>query len=322
MQNISPIDTENHTEPFPPEQALTEQPDAPPTTTEPTQTLTVPPTITEHSQLTTTPIAPPAPALTIAQEIDALTDPSFMTSMARGLAVVKAFSDQRRAMTIAQLSHKTGIPRAAVRRCLYTLKKLGYAGSDANNFFLKPKILALGYSYLSSTPLTVSAQPCLNQISATAGESCSLAVLEQGEILYISRSQTTRIMSIALNAGSRLPAYCTSLGRVMLAALPKAELDNYFARVQLLPLTDRTVVSVERLREILAETAAQGYAIVEEELEIGLRSIAVPVQGASGAVAAGLNIGAQSGRVSREQMENEFLPALLNGASELSILLP
>ena len=169
MQNISPIDTENHTEPFPPEQALTEQPDAPPTTTEPTQTLTVPPTITEHSQLTTTPIAPPAPALTIAQEIDALTDPSFMTSMARGLAVVKAFSDQRRAMTIAQLSHKTGIPRAAVRRCLYTLKKLGYAGSDANNFFLKPKILALGYSYLSSTPLTVSAQPCLNQISATAG---------------------------------------------------------------------------------------------------------------------------------------------------------
>jgi IclR family pca regulon transcriptional regulator len=244
-----------------------------------------------------------------------------MTSMARGLAVVKAFSDQRRAMTIAQLSHKTGIPRAAVRRCLYTLKKLGYAGSDANNFFLKPKILALGYSYLSSTPLTVSAQPCLNHVSTTVGESCSLAVLDQGEVLYISRSHTTRIVSIALNAGSRLPAYCTSLGRVMLAALSKAELDNYFARVPLLPLTDRTVVSEQRLREILAETAAQGYAIVEEELEIGLRSIAVPVRGASGTVAAALNIGAQSARVSREQMENEFLPVLLNGASELSVLL-
>jgi IclR family pca regulon transcriptional regulator len=318
MQNISPLNTENHTEPFPPDQALTEQPDAPPTIAEPTETVIAPTTIVEPTAI---PMAPPTPPLTIAQEIDALTDPSFMTSMARGLAVVKAFSDQRRAMTIAQLSHKTGIPRAAVRRCLYTLKKLGYAGSDANNFFLKPKILALGYSYLSSTPLTVSAQPCLNHVSTTVGESCSLAVLDQGEVLYISRSHTTRIVSIALNAGSRLPAYCTSLGRVMLAALSKAELDNYFARVPLLPLTDRTVVSEQRLREILAETAAQGYAIVEEELEIGLRSIAVPVRGASGTVAAALNIGAQSARVSREQMENEFLPVLLNGASELSVLL-
>jgi IclR family pca regulon transcriptional regulator len=334
MQNISPLNTENHTDPFPPELALTEQQDTTPSTTEPTETLKPPSTTTQptdHTEaLTPTPTptqpsatttAPATPSLTIAQEIDALTDPSFMTSMARGLAVVKAFSDQRRAMTIAQLSHKTGIPRAAVRRCLYTLKKLGYAGSDANNFFLKPKILTLGYSYLSSTPLTVSAQPCLNQVSTTVGESCSLAVLEQGEVLYISRSQTTRIVSIALNAGSRLPAYCTSLGRVMLASLSKAELDNYFARVPLLPITARTVVSEERLRKILAETAAQGYAIVEEELEIGLRSIAVPVRGASGAVAAALNIGAQSARVSREQMENEFLPVLLNGASELSVLL-
>ena len=321
MQNISPLNTENHTDPFPPAMTTSEQKEASSTKTqppEPKETLEPPLTTTQPTAI---PIAPATPSLTIAQEIDALTDPSFMTSMARGLAVVKAFSDQRRAMTIAQLSHKTGIPRAAVRRCLYTLKKLGYAGSDANNFFLKPKILTLGYSYLSSTPLTVSAQPCLNHVSTTVGESCSLAVLEQGEVLYISRSQTTRIVSIALNAGSRLPAYCTSLGRVMLASLSKSELDNYFARVPLLPLTDRTVVSEERLREILAETAAQGYAIVEEELEIGLRSIAVPVRGASGLVAAALNIGAQSARVSREQMENEFLPVLLNGASELSVLL-
>ena len=338
MQNISSSNTENHTESFPTELALTEQQDPTLSATEPpdhTQTLAPPPTTTEltdHTQalatppsttvVATIPVVSVTPQLTIAQEIDALTDPSFMTSMARGLAVVKAFSDQRRAMTIAQLSYKTGIPRAAVRRCLYTLKKLGYAGSDANNFFLTPKILALGYSYLSSTPLTVSAQPCLNQVSTTVGESCSLAVLEQDEVLYISRSQTTRIMSIALNAGSRLPAYCTSLGRVMLAALPQAALEDYFARVPLLPLTDRTVVSKERLREILAETAAQGYAIVEEELEIGLQSIAVPVRGASGVIAAALNVDAQSARVSREKMENEFLATLFNGASELSVLLP
>ncbi len=265
---------------------------------------------------------PPARPLTIAEEIDALTDPSFMTSLARGLAVVKAFSDQRRAMTIAQISHKTGIPRAAVRRCLYTLKQLGYADSEANNFFLKPKILTLGYSYLSSTPLTVSAQPCLNQLSRTLNESCSLAVLEDNEVLYISRSQTSRVLSVALNAGSRLPAYCTSLGRVLLAGLPEAVLDQYLSKVKLVAYTDRTVVNEGRLREIIAETRQRGFAIVEEELEIGLRSIAVPVRGASGATVAALNIGAQATRVSRSQLEQTFLPALLTAAAELSVLLP
>jgi IclR family pca regulon transcriptional regulator len=265
---------------------------------------------------------PPARPLTIAEEIDALTDPSFMTSLARGLAVVKAFSDQRRAMTIAQISHKTGIPRAAVRRCLYTLKQLGYADSEANNFFLKPKILTLGYSYLSSTPLTISAQPCLNQVSRALNESCSLAVLDDHEILYISRSATSRVMSVALNAGSRLPAYCTSLGRVILAAMSEAELQAYFAKVTLRAHTECTVVSEQRLREILIEVRQCGYAVVEEELEIGLRSIAVPVRGASGATVAALNVGAQATRVTRAQLEQNFLPALLNAASELSVLLP
>ncbi|MET0961452.1 MAG: IclR family transcriptional regulator C-terminal domain-containing protein [Noviherbaspirillum sp.] len=260
--------------------------------------------------------------LTIAQEIEAMTDPSFMTSLARGLAVVRAFSDQRRSLTIAQISHKTGIPRAAVRRCLYTLKRLGYADSEANNFFLKPKILSLGYSYLSSTPLTVSAQPCLNSISRALNESCSLAVLDNDEVLYVARSATSRVMSIALNTGSRLPAYCTSLGRVMLASLSEDALRQYFDTVKLRAYTERTVVSVARLREILSEVRVSGYSVVEEELEVGLRSIAVPVRGASGVVHAALNVGAQATRVSTRQMEEEFLPALLRGAQELSVLLP
>ncbi len=265
----------------------------------------------------------PAPRpLTIAEQIDALTDPSFMTSLARGLAVVKAFSDQRRAMTIAQISHKTGIPRAAVRRCLYTLKQLGYADAEANNFYLKPKILSLGYSYLSSTPLTIAAQPCLNQLSHTLNESCSLAVLEGDEVLYISRSQTSRVLAVALNAGSRLPAYCTSLGRVLLAGLSQAELDAYFARVKLVAYTERTVIAEGRLRDIIADVKMRGYAIVEEELEIGLRSIAVPVRGASGSTMAALNVGAQATRVDRGYVEQTFLPALLNAASELAVLLP
>lgn len=260
--------------------------------------------------------------LTIAEQIDALTDPSFMTSLARGLAVVQAFSDSRKPQTIAQISQKTGIPRAAVRRCLFTLQQLGYVDAELNNFSLRPKVLTLGYSYLSSTPLTVSSQPYLNAISRDLGESCSLAVLEDGEVLYVARSAASRVMSVALNTGSRLPAYCTSLGRVMLAHLPPADLDAYFAKARLRPMTDRTETNQKRLREILAEVRQQGYAINDEELELGLRSIAVPVRGASGQVLAALNVGTQASRVSAERMQLEFLPILLRGAQELSVLLP
>jgi len=260
--------------------------------------------------------------LTIAEQIDALTDPSFMTSLARGLAVVQAFSDSRKPQTIAQISQKTGIPRAAVRRCLFTLQQLGYVDAELNNFSLRPKVLTLGYSYLSSTPLTVSSQPYLNAISRDLGESCSIAVLDDGEVLYVARSAASRVMSVALNTGSRLPAYCTSLGRVMLAYLPPDQLDAYFARARLRPMTEKTVTNQKRLRELLAGVRQDGYAINDEELELGLRSIAVPVRGASGQVVAALNIGAQAARVSVERMREQFLPVLLRGAQELSVLLP
>ncbi|MBA5689077.1 IclR family transcriptional regulator domain-containing protein [Rugamonas apoptosis] len=279
------------------------------------------------SKSTTTnnpPAAEPAPARepTISEQIDALTDPSFMTSLARGLAVVQAFSDSRKPQTIANISQKTGIPRAAVRRCLHTLRELGYVEAELNNFSLRPKVLTLGYSYLSSTPLTVSAQPYLNNISRTLNESSSLAVLEDDEVLYVARAATSRVMSVALNTGSRLPAYCTSLGRVLLAHLPADELDQYLARTRLRPMTDNTVTSVKRLREILAGVRQAGYAVNDEELELGLRSIAVPVRGASGKVLAALNVGAQAARVSVAQLEQEFLPVLQRGAQELAILLP
>lgn len=259
---------------------------------------------------------------TIAEQIDAMTDPSFMTSLARGLAVVQAFSDSRKPQTIANISQKTGIPRAAVRRCLHTLRELGYVDAELNNFSLRPKVLTLGYSYLSSTPLTVSAQPYLNNISRTLNESSSLAVLDDGEVLYVARAATSRVMSVALNTGSRLPAYCTSLGRVMLAHLPADQLDAYLARTKLRAMTENTVVNQKRLREILAGVRQDGYAINDEELELGLRSIAVPVRGASGTVLAALNVGAQAARVSVQQLRQEFLPVLQRGAQELSILLP
>ncbi|MYM37894.1 IclR family transcriptional regulator domain-containing protein [Duganella qianjiadongensis] len=258
----------------------------------------------------------------ISEEIDALTGPDFMTSLARGLAVLRAFSDQRRSLTIAQISHRTGISRAAVRRCLHTLCALGYAEADGTLFTLQSKVLTLGYSYLSSTPLTVSTAPYLNSLSRKLNESCSLAVLQDDEILYVARSATARIMSVSLNTGSRLPAYCTSMGRVLLAQLDEAALDAYLARVKLQAFTEKTVVSASRLRAILAEVRHSGYALNDEELETGLRSLAVPVRGAAGNVLAALNVGVQASRVSAAYMLEVFLPMLQEGAQELSVLLP
>lgn len=267
---------------------------------------------------------PPVHADTISGQIDALTatSPDFMTSLARGLAVLRGFGDVRGPRTIAQLSSQTGIPRAAVRRCLHTLKELGYADAELNNYTLRPKVLALGYAYLSSTPLAVSSQPLLDQVSAALHESTSLAVLEDDEVVYVARAATARVMSVALGAGSRLPAYCTSLGRVMLAHLAPAELDAYLARVTLEAKTPHTIVTQQALRANLAKVRADGYAVNDEELELGLRSIAVPVRGASGKVLAALNCGAQSARVSAQQLETTFLPVLLRGAQELAVLLP
>jgi len=244
-----------------------------------------------------------------------------MTSLARGLAVLRGFSDARGPQTIAQLSSQTGIPRAAVRRCLHTLKELGYVDAELNNYSLRPKVLALGYAYLASTPLAASAQPLLDQVSRALHESTSLAVLEDDEVVYLARAATARVMSVALGAGSRLPAYCTSLGRVMLAQLGPEQLDAYLARVALQPLTRHTVTAPAALRDVLAKVRADGYAVNDEELELGLRSIAVPVRGASGQVLAALNCGAQSSRVTVAQLEQTFLPVLLRGAQELAVLL-
>ena len=261
-----------------------------------------------------------APALTAAQEIDEMTgDPNFMTSLARGLAVIRGFTQQKRTLTISQLSHRTGIPRAAVRRCLYTLQRLGYVGaSDAKNFSLRPKILGLGHAYLSSTTLATSAQPVLDHISDELHESSSIALLEGDEILYVARSSTTRrIMSVDLGIGTRLPAYCTSMGRVLLAHLPSAELDGYFERVKLVAYTSRTVIAQDRLRKILDAIVRTGYAIVDQELELGLRSVAVPVRDLAGKVVAAMNIGTQASRITLVDLERRLLPELQRAARDL-----
>jgi IclR family transcriptional regulator, pca regulon regulatory protein len=249
-------------------------------------------------------------------------DPNFMTSLARGLMVIQAFSTQKRQLTISQVSAKTGFSRAAVRRCLYTLIKLGFAGSDdSHHFFLQPRVLALGHSYISSMPLAASAQPVLDHVSQVLHESCSIATLEGLDIIYVARANVTRIMSIDLGVGSRLPAFCTSMGRVLLANLPPAELESFFERVQLTRHTSRTIVTTEKLRQALRLVARNGYSLVDQELEIGLRSMAVPIENPNGKVVAALNVGAHAQRLSIQELQNKFLPQLRATARELSMLL-
>jgi IclR family transcriptional regulator, pca regulon regulatory protein len=220
------------------------------------------------------------------------------------------------------LSKRTGLSRASVRRCLHTLSKLGFAGSeDGRNFFLRPRVLALGHSYLSSAPLAATAQPVLEQLSDILHESCSIGLLDGVDVIYIARANVTRIMAIDLGVGTRLPAFCTSMGRVLLANLPAEEMETLLSRIEFTRYTERTITSVEKLRHVLQAARRDGYAIIDQELELGLRSMAVPVQNRLGRVVAAINVGAHGQRVSVQDMQTRFLPYLRAAAHELRSLL-
>ena len=278
--------------------------------------------------------APPKPVLaaleepatakqTPASSLDVYTgDPNFMTSLARGLIVIQAFTQQTPQMTISQLSLKTGLSRAAVRRCLYTLTKLGFAGAeDGTRYGLRPRMLTLSNTYTASNALSTSAQPILERMSAAFHESFSVATLDGDDIVYIARTTVSRVMAVDLHIGSRLPAYCTSMGRVLLAHLPTDQLEQYLARVVLTPHTTRTVTTVDKLLLLLRNVRRNGYALVDQELEVGLRSLAVPVYAPSGRVVATLNLSGSAPRMPVYDMQTRFLPTLRNAANELGALL-
>jgi len=271
-----------------------------------------------------TPSEEPAPVKqTPASTLDIFAgDPNFMTSLARGLIVIQAFTQQTPQMTISQLSLKTGLSRAAVRRCLYTLTKLGFAGAeDGTRYGLRPRMLTLSNTYTASNALSTSAQPILERMSATFHESFSVATLDGDDIVYIARTTVSRVMAVDLHIGSRLPAYCTSMGRVLLAHLPTDQLEQYLARVVLTPHTTRTVTTVDKLLLLLRNVRRNGYALVDQELEVGLRSLAVPVYAPSGRVVATLNLSGSAPRMPVYDMQTRFLPPLRNAANELGALL-
>jgi IclR family transcriptional regulator, pca regulon regulatory protein len=213
----------------------------------------------------------------------------FVQSVAKTLDVIQAFDAEHRDLTLSDVARRTGQTRASARRFLLSLESLGFVRSDGALFSLTPRVLALGHAFLSSLRLPELAEPHLKALSQRLGESTSASVFDGDDVVYVARIPARRIMSVSIGVGSRFPAYATSMGRVMLAFAPRAALDAYLARVSLEPLTDRTIIDAQGLRAELELVRERGWAVVDQELAIGLRSVAAPVRNASGAVVAAIN---------------------------------
>lgn len=242
----------------------------------------------------------------------------FIQSLARGLAVIDSFSRDRTSQTLSDVAQVTGLTRATARRVLLTLTDLGYVRQNGRSFSLSPKVLDLGYSFLSSFRVVDLAQPSMERLVDDLQESSSMSVLDGPDVVYVARVPTKRIMTISLGLGSRLPAYPTSMGRVLLAALGQEELDRYLETTPLVPLTEHTITDPARLRQELTTVRSAGYALVDQELEVGIRSVAAPITSADGHVVAALNVSGHASRVTVAQLRQRYLPRLLEAAAETS----
>ncbi|MFL9944183.1 IclR family transcriptional regulator domain-containing protein [Paraburkholderia graminis] len=252
---------------------------------------------------------------TFVSELDQFAgDPDFMMSLARGLIVIRAFDEEHGRLTVAQVSERTGLPRSAARRCLYTLQQLGYVGAEGTNFCLKPRIVSLGHAYLASAPLAATAQPVLDRLARDLGETTTLAVLDQQDILFVAHSSRVPLVSVNIAVGSRLPAYCAANGQVLLAALPEGELEAYMSRAKFPRLTETTITSRKQLLERLKIVRRDGYAIADREFNLSMRSIAVPVRH-GGRIAASMSFAVPAERVSIDDLRERLLPCLLAAAS-------
>lgn len=248
-------------------------------------------------------------------------DRDHMAALEKGLAVIACFDAVHDKLTIADVARETELSRAAARRCLLTLTRIGYAEFDGKFFRLTPRVLRLGYAWLSSTALPQMVQPFLERLSEETHESSSASLLDGHEIVYIARSAQRRIMSVGLSVGSRLPAFCSSMGRVLLAALPREEAMARIAAGKPRALTARTVTDPAALGAILDTVAEQGHCLVDQELELGLVSLAVPLLNARGAVVAAFNLSAQVQRIPAAAMVERFLPKLQDMQRQLQPLI-
>lgn len=248
-------------------------------------------------------------------------DKDFLATFARGLDVIKSFDAKSPSMTLTELSKKNGLSRASARRFLLTLEKLGYVASVDKQFRLTAKILDLGYAYLSSLNLTEVITPFIERVAHRLNESCSATVLEGTEVVYIARIPRRDLIPISLQIGARLPAYATSPGRVLLAALPDEQLREFLNAFDFKPFTSHTITP-EKLPAELEKIRQQGYAIVDQELELGMRTVAVPVYDRRQQLVFAINVSSHISNVSQEQIVNEFVPVMLEASNNMTAALP
>ncbi len=251
-------------------------------------------------------------------EIDDLTDRDYVNSLARGLEVICAFTRTRPRMTLSEVAQETGLTRATVRRLLLTLVREGYAEKDEKIFSLKPKVLDLGYSALSSMGILDVAQPVMNELARTLNESVFCAVLTGADVTYIARARSDRYVNVSIAVGGRASAHAVSTGRVLLAAEPAEALERYLDRVTLRAFTPHTLTSKAKLRAEIERAAREGHSIVDQELEIGLGSISVPICSDEGRVLAALNVCCPSSRMTQDEMRKQILPQLLAASQAIT----
>jgi IclR family pca regulon transcriptional regulator len=241
----------------------------------------------------------------------------FVQSLERGLAVIRAFGADTPSLTLSDVARATGLTRAATRRFLLTLSDLGYVRTDGRRFELTARVLELGYAFLSSLSLPEVAEPHLERLVSEVHESSSVSLLDGDDIVYVARVPTSRIMRVSINVGTRFPAYATSMGRVLLAGMETDELDAFLARAELRRLSSHTITDERKLRAELARVRGQGWAIVDQELEEGLRSVAAPIRDRAGQVVAAVNLSAHASRTTLDAVKRTLLPPLLATAERI-----
>jgi IclR family pca regulon transcriptional regulator len=248
-------------------------------------------------------------------------DRDFVRALARGLSVIECFDSAHTAMTLSEVATRSNLSRGSARRLLLTLQRLGYVGNEGTRFRLHPRTLKLGYAYLSSQPVWNLARSFIDGVSRDTGLSCSIAILDGTDIVYVARAAAKRILNDYIAIGTRLPAFATSMGRVLLAGQSDAGLDDYFKTEKIISHTPFTNTDIAALRHIIALTRGRGWASNDQEIELGLRSIAVPIRDDGGNVVAAMNVSAQSLRVEMSVLEQTYLPVLREAADAVSALL-
>ena len=246
----------------------------------------------------------------------------YVESLARGLKVLRNLGAAGRAMTFPEIAGRSGMSRAAARRLVLTLEHLGYVQAVGRGYALTPRVLELGQGFPGNDSLSDVAQPCMQRLAERIHESCSMAVLDGRDIVYVARVAVRKVMTVSLSVGARLPASCTSMGRVLLAGLEPDALETWFAVYVPRARTDRTITDPARLRRIIANVRRDAYAWVEQELELGLCSLAVPIRDGEGAIVAALNTGMPYQSAARTRAVNELLPALRTTAAEIERAMP